>query len=134
MEQHEDVVLEQRVGPWAVEAGRHGGSGRERVGGTEGDQREEGADDEHHDQRPPDEVVVEAPTEAPGDGRRESGEHDHPQQDRALERAPHGGDVVERRRGRRPDLLDVGEREVTHCSARCIANTAISAPARISHA
>ena len=37
---------------------------------------------------------------------------DHPQQDRALERRPHGGDVVERRRRRRADLLDVGQREV----------------------
>ncbi len=61
-----------------------------------------------------DERVVEPLAEPPRHRRRETGQHHHPQQDRALEGAPHRGHVVERRRRTRPDLLDVGERVVAH--------------------
>ena len=110
VEQHEDVVLEQRVRARPVE--NTGRAVLERRRGSEADQREERGDDEHHDERPADKRIVGAPPEAPGDCRRVSRDHDRPQQDRPFERAPHRGHVVERWRGGRPDLLHVREREV----------------------
>ena len=56
--------------------------------------------------------VVHAVAETPGDRCGVAAEHERPQQDRALESRPHGGDVVEQRRVGRSDLLDVGHREV----------------------
>ncbi len=112
MEEHEHVVLQQRIGARAVEPDRHHRPGRERVRGPEADQREEPAHDEHHDERPTDELVAGARTEAPCDRRGEAGEHQQPHQDRALERAPHRRHVVDARGRRRADLLDVGERVV----------------------
>ena len=76
VEQHQRVVLQQRVRSGTVEADRHLGTGRERVGRTERDQSEERRHDEHHDQRPADEHVVESLAEPPRDRRRE------PRQDR----------------------------------------------------
>ena len=99
------------LGPGTVEAGRDDGR-RERVGRAEAEQGEERHDDEHHDEGPADERVLGAAAEAPPDGGGEPGQDDDPQQDRPLERRPHRGDVVQRRRRRRPDLLDVGQREV----------------------
>ena len=68
--------------------------------------------------------------EPPRDGRRVTRRARRPQQDRALERAPHRGDVVERRRRARPDLLHVlRARSRGVISARCIITTASTAPA-----
>ena len=89
-----------------------GAPGANGSAGTEAEQREERQHHEHHDQRPPDEHIVGALAEPPGDRCGETGEGQHPQQDRALERRPHRSDVVERRGVSRPDLLDIGEREV----------------------
>ena len=109
VEQHQDVVLQQRVGTGSV---GHRDGALERIGRPEAQQGEEGHDDEHHDERPADERVLGAPPEAPPDGCGEAGEDHDPQQDRALEGRPHGGDVVEQRGAVRTDLLDVRQREV----------------------
>ena len=53
------------------------------------------------------------------DGAGVAGEDHDPHQDRSLERAPHGGEVVERRRRPAPHLLHVGEREVA-CDHRML--------------
>ncbi len=58
MEQHQDVVLQQRVGATPVERDRHDRARLERVGGTEADEGEERTHHEHHDQRPGDQRVV----------------------------------------------------------------------------
>ena len=111
MEQHQDVVLQQRVGARAT--GDAGGARSERVGRTEAQQREERQHDEHDDQRPTDEHVVGAFAEPPGDCCGEPGEGQHPQQDRTLERRPHRGEVVQGRGVGGTDLLHVEQREVT---------------------
>ena len=110
MEQHQDVVLQERVRTGTARDPRRPGG--ERVGGAEAQHREERRHDEHHDQRPADEDVVGALAEPPGDRGREPRQDQRPQQDRSLEGRPHRGDVVQHRRVGRADLLDVGEREV----------------------
>jgi hypothetical protein len=110
MEQHQDVVLQERVGPGA--AGDAWCTGGERVGRTETQHGEERRHHEHDDQRPSDEDVVGARAEPPGNRSGEPREDQCPQQDRTFERRPHGGDVVERGGVGRAHLLHIGEREV----------------------
>ncbi len=89
-----------------------GGARSERIGRTEAEHREERRDHEHHDERPAHEDIVGAVTEPPRHGGGEHAQGERPEQDRPFERRPHGGDVVQRRRVGRADLLDVRHREV----------------------
>ena len=77
VEQHEDVVLQQRVGA-RVRRAAGTTADVERIGRAEAEQGEERHDDEHHDERPADERVVGAAPEAPPDGGREPGEDRRP--------------------------------------------------------
>ena len=80
VEQHQDVVLQQRV-----RAGARGHPDRtrgERVGGTEAEHGEERQHHEHHDQRPTHEDIVGPFAESPRDRSGEARQRQHPQQDR----------------------------------------------------
>ena len=110
MEHHEDVVLQQRVRTGPVVHPRR--SRGEHVGRAERQEEEERGDDEHHHERPRDERVVEPLAISPHDERGVAGERAEPQQDAALERAPHRGDVEQQRRAARPDVLHVLQVEV----------------------
>ena len=112
VEQDEDVVLQQRVGAEAaaVEVGDR--AALEGVDRAEGQEEEECRHREHHHQRPGDQRVIEPVAVAAHDHGGVDGEDQQPQQDAALERAPQGRDVEQRRRVARADLLDVVEGEV----------------------
>ena len=110
VEQHEHVVLQQLVrAPSVLDERRRGGEG---VRGEERQRVEERADREQHDHRPGDERIGAAGAVAERDRSRVAAEHEDPQQQRTLERAPQCGEVVQRRCGAGADLLDVLQREV----------------------
>jgi hypothetical protein len=112
VERHEHVVLQQRVGPPPVgEPGRRV-EAPERVGRRQQQEEEERGDAEQHQQGPPDERVGQPVAEPPDDGHDEAGQHQRPQQDRALERRPQRREVEQRRRAVRAHVGDVGDREV----------------------
>ena len=96
---------------------------------------EERADDEHDDQRPADERVVEA---ARGTCARRrdhvAGEDERPQQDRALEADHSDGEVEQRWRRPPADLLDVREPEVTRDQGALHPAKASTVPASTTHA
>ena len=110
MEQHQDVVLQQRVGSGTTRDAER--SGPERIGRAEREHEEEHAHDEHHHERPGDQRVLKTTTEAPGDHERVADEDQQPQQDAAFECAPDGRDVEQKRRAGRTHLLHVLQREV----------------------
>ena len=86
-------------------------------------------DGEHGDQGPGHQRVVEPAPELVDHGQQVAGEDQRPQQDRALERRPHGGDVEEERGPRRAVVVRrtaTVKSRVT--SARSMAKTATTAP------
>ncbi len=110
VDQHQRVVLQQRVGTGAVQ--RDGADRAEGVGRTDEQAEEE---DRHHqdaERGPRHDRVVAAAAEPPHHRRPEAGQHKGPEEDRPLEPAPQRRDRVNRRRGQAVVLGHVPEGEV----------------------
>lgn len=95
MEQHQDVVLQQRVRARPVVDTRRPRG--ERVGRPETEDEKENQHDADDSDRPGNQFIVETPAVTPGDECRRQGERKDPQENRTFERAPHRGEVVESR-------------------------------------
>ena len=110
VEHHQQVILQQRVGPrpigypwWADDEG---------VRWPVRQKKEVRKHDEQHCHCPTDEWFVE-PFAHPPHGRCYIPRQDqHPHQNRTLEGAPHGRKVVQSRRGRRTNFLHIQQRKV----------------------
>ena len=111
VEGHQDVVLQQRVRTRSV-VSRRRVEGLERVGCEQQYHQERRGHREHREQRPSHQRIVETLAEPLGDRHQVAGQDQGPQQDRALQRRPEGGDVEQRRGGRRTVLGHIGDGEV----------------------
>ena len=112
MKRHQDVVLQQRVGPRPVVADGHL-EALERVRRPNEQHEEEQHDHEHGEQRPAKQRVVDTVAELHHRGDHVAVEDERPQDDRALERRPQGREIEQRRRSARAVLGNEGHAEVT---------------------
>ena len=119
MERHEDVFLQQRVGPRTVKP-RRWVERPERIGRADNQEEKEHCHHEHRHHGPAHQRVVDAVAEPAGDKRHETGQDENPQQDRPFQGRPQRGHV-ERERGRSGTVLGherhrevVGQQGVFH--------------------
>ena len=112
VEQHQNMVLQERIRARSRCRIESCDTIREWVGWAETDHCEERRDDEHHNQRPANEHIIGSFPEPPGHRSGEASEHKRPEQNRPFKGGPHRCKVVERRGVSRANLLNVGHREV----------------------
>ena len=108
---HEDVFLQQRIGPGAIKA-RWWVERAERIGRTNHQEKEEHRHHKHGDHGPAHQRVINTVAEAAGDQGHEAGQHQHPQQDRSFQCRPQRGHIEGERCGRGAVLGHERHREV----------------------